>query len=68
MNTPTVYLKHIGTQPGFAHLPARELYNVVAGPDCVRVGSTVCRETMEGYGFKVVIVDHIVDRNEMVKP
>ena len=45
---PAVY---IGTQPGFRHLPAIELYNLLVPVGEHPVGSTVSRTTLERHGW-----------------
>jgi hypothetical protein len=48
MIAPAVYL---GRQPGFRHIPAIELYNLLAPVGEHPRGSTVSRQTLEKYGF-----------------
>ena len=48
MNAPAIFL---GIQPGFNHLPAIELYNLLAKVGHHPVGSTVSRKTLEDHGY-----------------
>jgi hypothetical protein len=50
---PAVY---IGTQPGFRHLPAIELYNLLVPVGDHPVGSTVSRTTLERHGWTLPVV------------
>lgn len=44
---------YIGSMPGFAHLPAIELYNLLVPVGEHPAGSTVSRNTLEKYGIPV---------------
>jgi hypothetical protein len=48
MNAPAIFL---GIQPGFNHLPAIELYNLLAKVGHHPPGSTVSRKTLEEHGY-----------------
>jgi hypothetical protein len=48
MTAPAQYL---GLQPGFRHLPAIELYNLLAPVGEHPRGSTVSRQTLEKHGY-----------------
>ena len=50
MNAPAVFL---GIQPGFRHLPAIELFNLLVPMGEYPVGSTVSRQTLESHGYRV---------------
>lgn len=50
MNAPAVFL---GIQPGYLHLPAVELFNLLEPVGEYPVGSTVSRQTLESHGYRV---------------
>jgi hypothetical protein len=50
MTIPAFY---VGLQPGFRHLPAIELYTLIAPVGEHPAGSTVSRQTLEKHGFTV---------------
>jgi len=50
MTIPAFY---VGLQPGFRHLPAIELYTLIAPVGEHPAGSTVSRQTLEKHGFVV---------------
>lgn len=50
MNAPAVFL---GVQPGYRHLPAIELFNLLVPVGEYPVGSTVSRQTLENHGYAV---------------
>ncbi|HEU5079111.1 MAG TPA: hypothetical protein VFT72_07850 [Opitutaceae bacterium] len=50
MTAPAVFL---GVQPGFRHIPAIELYNLVERVGIHPAGSTVSRQTLVQHGFDV---------------
>lgn len=47
----TAPAQFIGLQPGFRHLPAIELYNLLAPVGEHPRGSTVSRQTLEKHGY-----------------
>lgn len=50
MYAPAVFL---GIQPGYLHLPAIELFNLLVPLGEFPVGSTVSRQTLESHGYRV---------------
>ncbi|MGC4072799.1 MAG: hypothetical protein QM760_09810 [Nibricoccus sp.] len=47
----TAPAQYVGLQPGFRHLPAIELYNLLAPVGEHPRGSTVSRQTLEKHGY-----------------
>ncbi len=43
--------QYLGLQPGFRHIPAIELYNLLAPVGEHPRGSTVSRQTLEKHGY-----------------
>ena len=54
MNAPATF---VGIQEGFAHLPAIELYTLLAPVGDHPVGSTVSRQTLELHGYECSAVN-----------
>lgn len=56
---PAVY---IGKQPGYRSIPSMELFNLLTPLGDHPVGSTVCRRTLEKYGWRLLPTNFRVGR------